>query len=281
MGVMHALARLDAVVLPRLARGARRIDRVMRRRRTGPLTAAAVGLALVVGAVVVAQVVGHNRPTDRPDQAVRVGVRDGDWIPGYLDASRQRMSELASAAPNVPVYALVSLRDYLTPDQVAALVRTAVATTGAETSGQLTTVYAKARVPIKDRQTEIVTLSANRIPDDLVSTMAIVAAHKDADAARYAAQAAGHPGSPDEVSADLARSEAQAYRNRCACIYALVVRGVPASLSRLAAQPDTRVVDPAPQVTDPAVTAFVPPLPEQTDTVVPPADGPFPSRTPA
>ena len=83
-----------------------------------------------------------GRPTCRTRSA-RVGVSDGESIPGYLAASRERLDQLAATAPDQPVYALVSFTGYLTPDQVAALVRMAVATTGADTSGQLTTVYAR------------------------------------------------------------------------------------------------------------------------------------------
>lgn len=279
MGVTQSLARLDAVVLPRLARGARRINRFVRRGPSGTLTVAAVVLGLAVVSVVVVQS-GRAHPMINPNQAVRVGVSDGDSIPDYLAASRERLARLTLAAPDVPVYALVSLRGYLTPDEVATLVRTAVATTGGDSSGQLTTVYAKARVQIPGRQTEVVTLSANRVPDDLVATMANVASHKEADAARYDARAAGAAG-PDAVSAQIARQEASAYRQKCACVFALVVRAVPAALTMLAAQPQTRVVDPAPQVTDPSVTAFVAPLPEQSARVTPPADVSDPTRSPA
>jgi hypothetical protein len=279
MGLMQVLARLDAVVLPRLSRGARRISRFLRRGPRGPLTLIAVVLVLLVSAVLVEQSAAHQRPADLPDRSARVGVSDGDSIPDYLSASRQRLAGLVDAAPNQPVYALVSFKRYLTPEEVTALVRTSVATTDDDTSGQLTTVFAKARVQIQNRQTEIVTLSANRMPDDLVATMAEVAARKEAEAARYAVQASADPAGPDAVSAALSLAEARAYRNQCACIYALVVRGVPATLARLAQQSETRVVDPAPQVVDPAVTAFVPPLPEQSDWVTPPEDGPTPSRS--
>jgi hypothetical protein len=280
MGVTRSLARLDAVVLARLTRGAGRINRFVRRGPSGRLTVAAVVLGLAVVSVIVVQS-GNSPPLDTPDQSVRVGVSDGDWIPGYLGASRERLARLTLAAPDVPVYALVSLSTYLTPDQVATLVRTAVATTGGDSSGQLTTVSAKARAQIPGRQTEVVTLSANRVPDDLVATMAIVATRKEADAARYDARAGGVAGSSDAISAGVAREEAQQYRQKCACIYALVVRGVPAALTRLADQPQTRVVDPAPQVTNPSVTAFVAPLPEQRDRVTPPVDESVPSRSPA
>ena len=275
MGVMRSFTRLDGVVLPRLARGARRIGRYTRRSPGGPLAAFAVGLGLVVAGVLVVQSVGHTRAADLTDRSARVGVSDGQWIPGYLATSRERLDQLAAAAPDQPVYALVSFKGYLTPDQVTALVRMAVATTGADTSGQLTTVYARARVPLAGRQTELVTLSANRMPDDLVATMLGVAERKESEAARYASSS--RPGGADMVSAELARTEAQAYRTRCGCIYGLVVRGVPATLARLAAQPDTRVVDPAPQVVDPARTAFVPPLPEQSDLVTPVVDDAEPS----
>jgi hypothetical protein len=279
MGVMQVLSRLDAVVLPRLARGARRIGRFSRRSPGGPLTAFAVGLGVVVTGVLVAQSVVHPRAI-QADQSARVGVTDGELIVNYLAESRDRLAELTATAPDRPVYALVSFTSYLTPDAVTSLVRMAVATTGADSSGQLTTAYAKARVQVPHRQTQVVTLSADQIPDDLVATMLGVANAKDAEAAQD--EAVNRPGGPDRVGAQLARTEAAAYRNRCACIFALIVRGVPASLNRLAAQKYTRVVDPAPQVINPSpfVTAYLPPLPEQSDLVTPVAESPDPSGTP-
>ncbi len=44
-------------------------------------------------------------------------------------------------------------------------------------------------------------------------------------------------------------------------------------LTALAARPDVRVVDAAPEVDDIATGVFVAPLPEQTDTVRPLPDG--------
>jgi hypothetical protein len=278
MGVTQRLARLDAVVLPRLARGALRINRFVRRGPSGKLAVAGVVLGLAVVSVIVAES-GRSHPLDIADRSARVGVSDGDWIPGYLDASRERLARLALAAPDVPVYALVSLSRYLTPDQVAALVRTTVATTAGDSSGQLTTVSAKARAQIPGRQTELVTLPANRVPDDLVAAMAIVATQKDAEAARYDARAGGAAGSPDAISAQIDREEAQQYRQKCACIYALVVRGVPAALSRMADQPETRAVDPAPQVVNPSATTFAAPLPEQSERVTPPEDVSLPAAS--
>lgn len=279
MGVMQLLTRLDAVVLPRLARGARRIGRYTRRSPGGPLTAFAIGLAVIVSGVLVVQSMGRPRPI-QPDQSARVGVTNGELIVDYLADSRDRLAQLTATAPDRPVYALVSFTDYLTPDEVTTLVRMAVATTGADSSGQLTTAYAKARVRVPHQQTEVVTLSADLIPDDLVATMLGVADSKDAEAAQD--EALNRPGGPDRVGAGLARTEAAAYRNRCACIFALIVRGVPASLNRLAALTYTRVVDPAPQVVNPApnVTAYVPPLPEQSDRATPLTDSPDPTGTP-
>jgi len=234
---------------------------------------------VIVSGVLVVQSMGHRRPI-QPDQSAWVGVTNGELIVNYLAESRDRLAQLTATAPDRPVYALVSFTDYLTPDEVTSLVRMAVATTGADSSGQLTTVYAKARVQVPHRQTTVVTLSANKIPDDLVATMLGTADTKDAEAAQD--EAANRAGGPDLDGAALARTEAAAYRNRCACIFALIVRGVPASLNRLAAQKYTRVVDPAPQVVDPApnVTAYVPPLPEQSDRMTSPVDSPDPTGTP-
>jgi hypothetical protein len=278
MGLIRALTRLDAVVLPRLGRGARRINRYLRQGLRGPLTLIAAGLVMLVALVVITQSVGHSRAADQPDRSMRVGVAVGDWIPDYVAASRARLDNLLASQPGVPVYAFVSFKEYLTPDQVAELVR-AGAATEASTGGQLSTISAKARVPIQ-YQTEIVDLSADRIPDDLTASMGIVAARKEAEAAGYTQRAATDPTGPWLTDAQVDIAEAQHYRDRCACIYGLVVRGVPAVLERVAALPGTRAVDPAPQVTDPSVVTFMPPLPEQHERAVSPPDGPTSTPVP-
>ena len=277
MKVSRALARLDSVVVPRLALGADRIAGTVRRSWRRPVPVA-VALALLAGVVIlVAQVSARPGVAILPDPTVRVGVSDGDWIPQYLSASRERLDRLVGAAPTSEVYALVSLKRYLTPTEVAGLVTRTVATTAGDTSGRLTTISAKARVPLARRQTSLVDLAADRLPDDLVASMALAAERKSAQAADYAARASAAPPEsrlPLATSAEVASAEAAAYRERCACIFALVVRALPGVLLRLAEHEDVRTVDPAPLVLDVRRAVFVAPLPEQTDVVRPPADGP-------
>lgn len=145
-------------------------------------------------------------------------------------------------------------------------------------------------MPLPGRQTEIVRIPALRVPDDVVAGMEEVAARKDTEAADYQARAAAVDG--DGVGerelreryvsgAEVATAEAAAYRTGCACVYAAVVRAAPQVLRGVAARPDVRAVDPAPEVYRLDRTVFTPPLPEQRDVVRPPADtGPRPAPTP-
>jgi hypothetical protein len=63
----------------------------------------------------------------------------------------------------------------------------------------------------------------------------------------------------------IERVPAAGYRELCACVYAAVVRAKPAALDVVAARPEVRIVDPAPEVRRLDATVFLPPLPEQTD----------------
>jgi hypothetical protein len=224
----------------RLGRGARRLGRGARRlgrgaRRLGPLGWAAL---LLVVAVVAAVLVRATRPTPAGPgggSTVRVGVRDGDSIPGYVAASRAELEHLTGP----DVYALVSLTTYLSPEGVAAVLGPAA---------QVRPAVAYARVPLPHRQTEIVRLGAQRVPQDIAAAMDSVAARSDAP------------------------EEAAAYRVHCACVYALVVRGSPDALRGLAGRASVRAVDPAPEVAELGSAVFVAPLPEQADRVAPPPD---------
>jgi len=271
MGLIDALAQLDARVLPRLARGLRRVDRLTRRSRVSPLTVAAI---VLVAAVVTTIVWRLGEPSGGVGTAssVRVGVSDGDSIPRYVEESRSELEQLAVGSPPRPLYALVSFTTYLSPDRVAALVAAVVATG----NGDLTTITAHARVPVPRRQTELIHLSADRLPDDLVAAMTAVADRKVSDASGYTQLAQGESAADLRASfegrAALAQIEATAYRGACSCVFALVVRAPAAVLVALSKQRDVRAVDAAPDVTQPYRAVFVPPLPEQLDTVKPPPD---------
>jgi hypothetical protein len=264
MGLMRTLSRVDSRIVPRLARGLHRVGGAVSRRRVRPMTVVAVVLLLAVAATGVWRLV---RPAANPSEGtspVWVGVRDGDSVPRYLEASRAKLSALAAAEPGTPVYALVSFQRYLTPDQVA----------GA--ASDFDTVRGYARVPLPGRQTERVMLAAGRLPSDLVIDMASVAERKDVDAATYERMAANEAGAQLRAiyasNAEVSRAEADGFRGGCACVFALLVRASPADLTVLAGQVDVRAVDPAEAVGDPDDAVFAAPLPEQVDRVEPPAD---------
>ncbi|SCG47658.1 hypothetical protein [Micromonospora humi] len=234
-----------------------------RRSRSAVLSWLALGCALVVLVVAVAQ--RRDRPVgDRTvGEVTRVGVADGGSVPAYLRAAGDELARLD--APDG--YALVSFGAYLTPARVSATLA------GTPVSAVV------ARVPLPGRQTEIVRIAALRLPDDVVGGMVAVAGRKDREAADYRARAAAPAASADpglrrryETDASVAEREAAGYRSGCSCVYAAVVRGAPDALRALATRSGVRVVDPAPEVIRLDRSVFTPPLPEQRDVARPPAD---------
>ena len=168
---------------------------------------------------------------------------------------------------------------YLAPGRLATIVNDARAGAAAAHSGDLTTIAAYARVPLPRRQTQIVRLAAQRLPDDVADSMAKVANQKITEATEYSQRATNEPGlqlrAIYESNATLAAAEAQAYRLECACVYALVVRATPAALRVLAAYKEIRIIDAAPEVLDLRTAVFVAPFPDQVGTVTPPLDDGF------
>jgi hypothetical protein len=256
------LRQLDERLLPRLAGTVTRLGDGPARPRV--LTTAA--LLSCVAVLLAAVWAADDRPTgDRTvGEVTRVGVADGDSIPGYVRAAAADLAALPPAAPAAGdgTYALVSLSSYLTPQRAAAVF------------GDVPLAAVFGRVPLADRQTEIVRIPAQRVPDD------VVAARKDREAADYRARAAALVGGQAErelrrvydSGAEVAAAEAAAYRTGCACLYAAVVRAEPVALRGVAARPEVRAVDPAPEVSRLDRTVFTPPLPEQREVAHPPAD---------
>ncbi|MBG6099601.1 hypothetical protein ACLQ3D_31010 [Micromonospora vinacea] len=275
----NLLRQLDQRLLPPLTRAVARLGD--RSARSGVLSWAAVlSAAAVLGTAVWA--VDDTPVGDRTvGEVTRVGVADGDSVPGYLRSAAADLAALPGSAPAAEggTYALVTLDAYLPPQRLA----TVLGDVG------VSTVFG--RVPLPGRQTEIVKIPALRVPDDVVAGMRQVAARKETEAADYRARAAAVDG--DGVGerelreqyasgAEVAAAEAAAYRTGCACVYAAVVRATPVALRGVAARPDVRAVDPAPEVYRLDRTVFTPPLPEQFDVVRPPADtgsSPAPTQT--
>lgn len=244
----------------------------MARWRIRPLPAAAV---LSVAAVLLAAAWSTRaKPASDPTvgQVVTVGVVDGESIPAYLTASAEELARLAAASPGpgpAPMYALVSLTGYVAPDRLAPVF------------DGVTVAEALARAPLPGMQTEIVRIAVFRVPADVSTGMAEIAERKAAEAADYdrrAEQVTGDGAEQRQVrrvylaGARRAAAEAAAYRDRCACVYAAVVRATPEALSRLASRPGVRAVDPAPDVIRLDRAVFRPPLPEQHDLVRPVPD---------
>ncbi|MEV2241343.1 hypothetical protein [Micromonospora sp. NPDC049891] len=261
------LRKLDQRLLPRLAATVTRLGH-------GPSRTPLLGwVAMLSCAAVLATAVlatGGPPAQDRTvGEVTRVGVVEGDSIPRYEADAAADLAALAGRSLGDGTYALVSLNEYLTPARLAAVV------------GDVGVAVVFGRVPLPERQTEIVRIPAQRVPEDVSAGMARLAERKEREAADYRARATAlGGGGPQErelrdlylSGAQVAAAEAVAYRTECACLYALVVRAEPAKLRGVAARSGVRVVDPAPEVRRLERTVFTPPLPEQRDVVRPPVD---------
>jgi hypothetical protein len=244
-------------------------------RAPGPRRPRALAVAALLSVAAVLAAAGwvgrHDRPAgDRTvGEVTRVGVPAGTSIPAYLRAAAAELAALPAGGSPAGTYALVSFGDYLAPDRLADVLA------GAEV------VEVVARAPLPGRQTEIVRLRAQRLPQDVLAGMAGVAGRKDREAADQRARAAAADDAElrraYETGALVAAGEAAAYRAGCGCAYAAVVRAAPDALRALAARPGVRAVDPAPELSRLDRTVVTPPLPEQRDVARPPADaGPTP-----
>ena len=233
------------------------------------LAAASVAI-LLIGVIWAAH--PDPAPPEPPGDLVRVGVVEGQSVPGYVDSSRGELDALLGAPAGTQTWALVSLSAYYAPDRLPALL-------GGSAVAQ---VYAKP--PLRDVRTQVARIPAHRLPDDVVAGMLAAAARRDREQADYRALGRRLDGAGTDVArlrrayeaaAAVAAAEAQAYRTRCACVFAAVVRGDAAVLHRIADRAEVRAVDPAPEVGAPERAEFRPPLPEQPA----PAASPAPSAT--
>jgi hypothetical protein len=275
VGPGDLLRRVDGRAVPPLGEALHRLRRGATRLRFPLAVLLACALALL------AAVWADDRsPVDGPGAGdiARVGVPEGQSIPGYVRDSRAELDRLVAADPRAgDAYALVTLAAYLAPERVAPVVA------GVSVSA----VYA--RVPLPRTQTEIVRIDAFRVPEDVLAGMELVARRKDADALDYRALTAKLTGLGDEErdlravyesGARVAEAEAEAYRRRCSCVYAVIVRASPVVLARLARRTEVRAVDAAPEVRRLDRAVFLPPLPEQADVARPPVDASMPASVP-
>ncbi|WP_018810898.1 hypothetical protein [Salinispora pacifica] len=263
------LRQLDQRLLPHLVGAANRLAQGSA--QFGLLLGAVLLSCL---AVAVTAVWGTGAPpagAPTADEMTRVGVAAGESIPGYLQDATDDLAALPTAVPSPAsgTFALVSLSAYLTPDQAANVL------------GDVPVAAVIGRVPLPERQPEVVRIDVPGLPKDVITAMADLAARKEREAGDYRSRAAAVTDERPEQreqrelylsAAQMAEAEATAYRGGCACVYAAVVRAEPVELRQVASQPDVRVVDPAPEVRRLDRTVFTPPLPEQDAVAHPLAD---------
>jgi hypothetical protein len=221
------------------------------------------GLALAAAATLIITIIWASEKDPAPRdpgaaEVVRIGVVEGQSVPGYLDSSRGELDALVRAGPGGQTWALVSLSAYVAPDRLTAVL-------GGAAVAQVYT-----RAPLPDNQTPVVRIPAYRLPDDVVTGMLATAQRRDREQADYHRLSEDLTGAGANVirlrrayesAASAAAAEAHAYRAHCACVFAAVVRAVPAALRDLAGRAEVRAVDPAPEVRELDRVEFRPPLP--------------------
>lgn len=279
------LRRIDARVVPPLGEALYRLVAGPSKLRL-PLLA-----GLTCGAVLLAAALWRDGRPDSPESGsgpmVRVGVPAGRSVAWYLADSRREVATLAASGGTATgTYALIVFAAYLAPERFTPVV------------DGLPVYAAYARVPLPGTQTEIVRITGVavgpfRVPEGVLAGMEQVALRKSGAALDYRELGAKLTGAGEQErrlraaygsAARAADAEAEAYRQRCSCLYAAVVRANPAELVRVAAREEVRAVDPAPEVDRLDRAVFLPPLPEQAGSAGPLADtrpGALPGPLPA
>lgn len=204
-------------------------------------------------------------PTSPPAAIATLGPSPGTSVSVYLSRAAADLRHYSELATQRPTYAVVDLRDYLTPAQALKVV------------AGLDIVRAYVRVPSHlDTQPRSVPLTTAGALDTGLRTAAAVA---KATAKSYAALLkALHPTSKSDRL--VKRRYAQQHRaavvetrhlsrpSSCGCVFAFVVHVSADQLASLNNDPAVRVVDPAPPVVSLSGLTVLPLQPEYT-TVVP------------
>lgn len=210
-------------------------------------------LAALLVVFVVTVVVAGQRGEPVPSGVQRLGPEAGEPVPHYL----RRAGASLPAGASGPVWALVQLDDYLTPESAAVLTR------GVRLSRVIL------RVPLRRVQTALITrdLPGQRPVTELAGAM------RSAAQDRLGASRAAPSGRATAVAA----AEVAQLRSGCSCVLALLVFGDGDALRAMAARPGVRAVHAAFPDTSLQDLAISPLLPEQVEAAGPvPDDGPMP-----
>ncbi|MBT0565244.1 hypothetical protein [Williamsia sp. CHRR-6] len=226
-------------------------------------------VVVVVSAVFVGllYVVGLTHPPARPAVGTdRLGPENGQLVEEYLSQSSASLAGARAGAR----WALVSLRAGLDDEAAWAV-----------TSGTMRSQVAfHVAVPQVATPTLLVPVTDIRRSLDLARGQAVSDAQADAVSANPSTAGDRPAPAPDPDtarSAAIARLVVRRLSGDCACVVALVVRGLPSTLRQLAARPQVRAVEVLPADAAGGRFAVVPLLPETTGRVGPSVDtGPVP-----
>ena len=169
---------------------------------------------------------------------IAIGPYPGDSVSTYVAIASDELADLAHAAPDADLLALVDLSEYRSPQALHALL----------SDYRVTQVFFA--VP------GVGSVHQAAIRDPVADVVAAFDAQAS-DATRRAALA-------DPAAQRRDRAEASALRAGCACAFAAVVRAPAVRLLALRADPAVRVVDAAPPGTLENAVRFVPVAPGQT-----------------
>ncbi len=210
-------------------------------------------LAAVVIVAVVVVVLGVRTPVRNAGTAGEsLGPSSGQQVSEYVADARASMPDSGG-----PYWALVSLRQELTPAAAAAV------------PGPARLSRVVLRIPIERVQTRQVSV-------DVVDQRARVADLQGA--MTVAADQLQRSPAADERDAAVAQVSVSRLRNNCSCVLALLVRGSAEELATVAAHPDVRAVEAAPLGTQLRALSLTPLLPAQVTVVNPgPDDGAVPA----
>lgn len=265
-----SLRGIDESWLPRLARRAHRLRH--RAHGTvqalgGPRSAAGIAaraepaiagsIAAVVVAALLVAAFGTHDPYDHDDNGSvdssasiappqqTLGPRPGTSVSTYITSAAFDLRHFAEVSHGKPGYALINMRRYLTPTDVAK-----------EFAG-LDVTRAYVRVPRPDLATSIYPVSIASKWPNLTLGMESQSRFAGLNAKTYAQIVAGFNAKTDREKEEkrlyqkLAvaakyESVALATPRKCACVFALLVRADFIHLAKVSALPDVRTVDPAP-----------------------------------
>jgi hypothetical protein len=189
----------------------------------------------------------------------------------YVRDARQGLIAAVQQAPGSMRVALVSLTDYRTPEQAAALL----------TGFAVSRAFLRARAGGRDATSLPVEIRGQLLPD--LRKAYVETARSRLEAARQYRSYEGIPkGSSKQdqtfrqLYGELARAsgiEAREYAHDCACVYSVVVVASAAQLLTLSARPGVRAVEVAAAGVAVAQVQFQPLLPETTGRVPRPSFG--------